>query len=60
MNIFQKIALINKIFKVIEIIKDFSGLSDIKEGKRLINEGVERISKVVPDIKECAEKIKEA
>ena len=60
MNIFQKIALINKIFKVIDIIKDFSGLSDIKEGKRLINEGIERIAKVVPDIKECAEKIKEA
>lgn len=58
MNIFKKIALANKLLKVIELIKDFSGLSDIKEGKRLINEGIEHIAKVVPDVKELADNIK--
>lgn len=58
MNIFKKIALANKLLKVIELIKDFSGMSDIKEGKHLINEGLEKIAKVVPDVKELADNIK--
>ena len=60
MNIFKKIALINKLFKIIEIVKEFPGHAEIKEGKRLINEGVAQIAKVVPEILELVEKIKEA
>ena len=58
MNIFKKIALINKLFKIIEIVKDFTGHAEIKEGKHLINEGLEHIARVVPDSKELADDIK--
>ena len=49
MNIFQKIAWVNKLFKCIEIIKDFSSAPDVKKGIKMIKDGIALISKVVPE-----------
>lgn len=59
MNIFQKIILANKFFKIYEEIKDFEGIKEVKEGIDLIKQGVEKIALVVPELKRFVEKLKE-
>lgn len=59
MNIFQKIILANKFFKIYEEIKDFEGIKEVKEGIDLIKQGVEKIALVVPGLKGFVEKLKE-
>ena len=52
MNIFQKIILANKFFKIYEEIKDFEGTKEVKEGIELCKQGAEKISVAVPGIKD--------
>ena len=51
MNIFHKIKLINKIVKVVKLAKEHSFIGDVKEGIRLIKEGLDSISKAIPEAK---------
>lgn len=56
MNIFQKISCANKLFKVIELVKELR-FKEIKEGVDLIIEGINKIAEFVPELKDVFNKI---
>lgn len=61
MNIFQKISLLNKLNKVIEIVNKRAELSDqIKKIIENIKDDIDALAKLAPEIKELIADIKKA
>ena len=61
MNIFQKISLLNKLNKVIEIVNQRAELSDqIKKIIENIKDDIDALAKLAPEVKELINDIKKA
>ena len=61
MNIFQKISLLNKLNKVIEIVNKRAELSDqIKKIIENIKDDIDALAKLAPEVKELINDIKKA
>ena len=61
MNIFQKISLLNKLNKVIEIVNKRAELSDqIKKIIENIKDDIDALAKLAPEVKELIADIKKA